>query len=195
MTSEAGPDSALRLRSDGWRSREAILDAAQVSLARDRRTTMQEIAEAAGVGRTTIYRYFPTRRDLEQALSERAHTSATRRATGSEANQPRVPVDGSFTTTPSGGAVGGDTAQLDRVRPAGQLGREGSVSLDAIHVLDSVSPHLVAEQLVAEAQRIAGMPVALYLVDIDGRRLVRLAGSREFPTPLGCVAPPGRESP
>ena len=39
--------------------------------------------------------------------------------------------------------------------------------MDAIQVLDSVPPHLVAEQLVAEAQRIAGMPVALYLVDIE----------------------------
>ena len=54
------------------------------------------------------------------------------------------------------------------------------MSLDAIQVLDSVPPHLVAEQLVAEAQRIAGVPVALYLVDIDGspsgapRRLARV---------------------
>src|ERR1700754_2926519 len=68
----AGPDGAPRLRSDGWRSREAILDAAHASLSRNRRTTMQEIAEAAGVARTTIYRSSPTRGDLEQALAERA---------------------------------------------------------------------------------------------------------------------------
>ena len=168
---ETGPDGALRLRSDGWRSREAILDAANASLSRNRRTTMQEIAEAAGVGRTTIYRYFPTRRDLEQALSERT----------------RQPATSGVPTT--------DTPQVDQVRPAGQLGREGSVSMDAIQVLDSVPPHLVAEQLVAEGQRIAGMPVALYLVDIDGLRLVRLAGSREFPAHLDDVVALGGEIP
>ena len=106
-----------------------------------------------------------------------------------------MPGYGSSPTTPFGGAAGAETPQFDRVRPAGQLGREGSVSLDAIQVLDSVPPHLVAEQLVAEAQRIAGMPVALYLVDIDGRRLVRLAGSREFPAHLDDVVALGGEIP
>jgi serine phosphatase RsbU (regulator of sigma subunit) len=58
-----------------------------------------------------------------------------------------------------------------------------------------VPPHLVAEQLVAEAQRIAGVPVALYLVDIDGSRLVRLAGSREFPAHFNDVVALGSEIP
>jgi serine phosphatase RsbU (regulator of sigma subunit) len=190
---EAEADSAPRLRSDGWRSREAILDAAQVALSQDRRTTMNEIAEAAGVGRSTIYRYFPTRSELERALSTRSQESAR----GVSLSVPRSGgrlVDGRA-ATPLGSAAGADTAQFDRVRPAGQLGREGPLSLDAIEVLDSVPPHLVAEQLVAEAQRIAGVPVALYLVDIDGSRLVRLAGSREFPAHLDDVVALGDEIP
>ena len=173
--SDPGGDSAGRLRSDGWRTREAILDAAHASLSRDHRTTVQEIAEAAGVGRSTVYRYFPTRAELEQALSERTFQPAT--VTGIEAGPPAQLADGRAAPASFVTEAGTGTAQVDGVRPAGQLGREGPLSVDAIQVLDSVPPHLVAEQLVAEGQRTAGVPVALYLIDIDGSRLVRIAGS------------------
>jgi hypothetical protein len=36
------------------------------------RTSMVEIAEAAGVGRSTLYRHFPSRQALRQALQTRA---------------------------------------------------------------------------------------------------------------------------
>jgi serine phosphatase RsbU (regulator of sigma subunit) len=72
--------------------------------------------------------------------------------------------------------------------PAGHLGRERSVVLDAIHVFDVVPPALLPEQLVAEAQRLAGVPVALYVLDIDGTHLLRVAGPQRLPdqieTPL-----------
>ena len=87
--SNAGADSPAQLRSDGRRTREAILDAAAAALSRDHRATVQEIAEAAGVGRSTIYRYFPTRGELEQALSERASQPLTSR----EATAARQAVD------------------------------------------------------------------------------------------------------
>jgi serine phosphatase RsbU (regulator of sigma subunit) len=80
-----------------------------------------------------------------------------------------------------------DTA-LDRPAgplPTGRLGRERPVSLDAIHVFDVVPPALLPEQLVAEAQRIAKVPVALYVLDIDGSHLLHMAG----PDRLGDMLP------
>jgi serine phosphatase RsbU (regulator of sigma subunit) len=80
-----------------------------------------------------------------------------------------------------------DTA-LDRpagVLPTGRLGRERPLILDAIHVFDVVPPSLLPEQLVAEAQRIAKVPVALYVLDIDGTHLLHMAG----PTRLGDQLP------
>jgi serine phosphatase RsbU (regulator of sigma subunit) len=73
---------------------------------------------------------------------------------------------------------------LDRptgVLPTGRLGRDRPVSLDAIHVFDVVPPALLPQQLVAEAERIAKVPVALYVLDIDGSHLLHMAG----PTRLG----------
>ena len=69
-------------------------------------------------------------------------------------------------------------------RPPGRLGRAAPLPLEVTHVLDEVPPDLVADQLVAEARRAAGVPVALYVVDIDGSQLVRLAGSEDFPAEL-----------
>ena len=60
--------------------------------------------------------------------------------------------------------------------PTGRLGRGRPVSLDAIQVFDVVPPAVLPEQLVAEAQRIARVPVALYVLDIDGSHLLHMAG-------------------
>ena len=50
------------------RTRRAILDAAVGALARDASASLAEVASAAGVGRTTVHRYFPERADLLRAL-------------------------------------------------------------------------------------------------------------------------------
>ena len=55
------------------------------------------------------------------------------------------------------------------------------MSLEGIHVFDVVSPPVLPEQLVAEAQRIADVPLALYVLDIDGSHLLRVAGPERLP--------------
>ena len=59
-------------RTDAERNRETILDHAARLLVDDPAVGMAEIAAAAGVGRATLYRHFPTREELVEAIGERA---------------------------------------------------------------------------------------------------------------------------
>ncbi|GAA3001821.1 TetR/AcrR family transcriptional regulator [Actinokineospora diospyrosa] len=52
------------------RTRRAILDAAVTVLTADPAAALADIAAAAGVGRTTVHRYFPERAELLTALSK-----------------------------------------------------------------------------------------------------------------------------
>ena len=55
-------------RADARRNRRTVLDAAVALLAQRPQATMQEVADASGLGRTTVYRHFPKRQDLIDAL-------------------------------------------------------------------------------------------------------------------------------
>ncbi|MDQ3850412.1 MAG: TetR family transcriptional regulator, partial [Actinomycetota bacterium] len=150
-------EGASLLRADALVSRERILAAAE-ALAGDRHVSMVQIAAAAEVGRSTLYRHFPTRQALQQALEDRG------------AMAPWTPPTGRVAPLP--------------FQAPGQLGREGPLGIEVTRVLDEVPPHLVADQLVAEVRRAGGVTSALYVVDIDGSQLLRVAGSEEFPDHL-----------
>jgi serine phosphatase RsbU (regulator of sigma subunit)/AcrR family transcriptional regulator len=83
--------------------------------------------------------------------------------------------------------------ELRRLRPAGQMAGASALPLDIARVLDEIPPHLFPEQFVSEARRLSGGPVALYVLDIDGTHLLRLAGPEEFPEQLDAPLALGPE--
>ncbi len=143
------------MRADTKRNRDRILAAGERLLDQSPSASLGEIAAAAGVARSTLYRHFPQRSDLLAAI-------------GKAAGQPRP-------------TAGGVARAPEQPLPAGRLGRERPVSLEGIHVFDVVAPPMLPEQLVAEAQRIADVPLALYVLDIDGSHLLRVAGPERLP--------------
>ena len=73
MTTELGPAARhYGRRADAERNRESVLDHACRLLAEDPAIGMSEIAGAAGIGRATLYRHFPTREKLIEAIGNRA---------------------------------------------------------------------------------------------------------------------------
>ncbi len=153
-----------RRRADAARNAERITRAAGELLRADPDASIEDVAEAAGVSRATVYRHFRNRDDLVKLVREQSGALA-------------------------------DANVHDALRPAGELAG-GPTPLDVTSVLNKVPPHLLGEQIVAEAQRLAGgSSIALYLVDIDGTLLLRLAGSEEFPAELPVPLAIGPELP
>jgi AcrR family transcriptional regulator len=83
--------------------------------------------------------------------------------------------------------------ELAQLRPPGQLAATAAPLLDIVRALDEVPPPLLAEQLVAEAMRLVGGSVALYVLDIDGSHLLRLAGHEQFPARMEAPLAVGPE--
>lgn len=63
------PASSRPARSDARRNREKLVAAAQEAFAAaDETVSLERVARAAGVGIGTLYRHFPTREDLVEAV-------------------------------------------------------------------------------------------------------------------------------
>jgi AcrR family transcriptional regulator len=166
MATDRNPGGAKRRRrSDAALNRSKLVEAATRLLADDTGATMAEIAARAGVGRGTAYRHFPSRDDLVDAVRRQARDDA-------EANE------------------------REFVRPPGQLAHSAPTPLSVTDVLNKVPPFQLGEQIVAEAQRLPGVTAAaVYLCDLDGTTLQRLAGGGGFPDRLPVPLAVGPEIP
>jgi len=83
------------LRADAARNRAHILETAMVVFAADPLATVDEVATAAGVGRATIHRHFPTRDQLRQAvwLGALEHLRGALATAGLDALEPPLALD------------------------------------------------------------------------------------------------------
>ncbi len=76
------PEATTQMpRADARRNRDALVAAAAILFAQQgEATTFEDVARAAGVGKGTLYRHFPTRDHLVAALVQIRFDELTRRA-------------------------------------------------------------------------------------------------------------------
>jgi TetR/AcrR family transcriptional regulator, mexCD-oprJ operon repressor len=113
-----GPTTRLRTPA-------AILETAAHLLADRPEASMGELAAAAGVGRATLYRHFPTREALLVALASEAHQELVARIT--DASLDRAPVPEALQRLLRVFLTVGDRYVVlfrERVKPHGQTERE-----------------------------------------------------------------------
>src|SRR6202046_433549 len=154
-----------RRRSDAALNRAKILDAARRLLADNGDASMRSIADAAGLGRGTVHRHFQTREELMDAVRRQARDDA-------------------------------DSDEEDYLRPPGELANVSNTPLSVADVLNQVAPFQLGEQIIAEPQRLPGVSsAALYVVDLDGASMQRLAGAATFPAQITVPLAVGPELP
>lgn len=154
-----------RRRADAELNYNRIIETTIELLERTPSPSIDQIADEAGIARATVYRHFANREALLRIARRQALEAGARAAPGLRA------ADGSESVS----------------RP---------IELSVGELLDEVPPHLIGDQVVAEARRLqGGSSAAFYLVDIDGSRLLRFAGSEEFPAELPAPLAVGPEIP
>src|SRR4051794_29460067 len=131
----------------------------------DADVSVAAIAAEAGLGRGTVHRHFATRDELIEAVRRQQRDDA-------------------------------DANELEFVRPAGELAHVAPTPLSVTEVLNKVPPFALGDQIVAEAQRMAGVTAAaVYLCDLAGTTLQRMAGGGGFPERLAIPLAVGPEIP
>jgi serine phosphatase RsbU (regulator of sigma subunit) len=154
-----------RRRSDAALNRTKLVEAGRRLLAARPDASMVDIATEAGVSRGTAYRHFPSRDQLVDAVRRQERDDA-------EADEQQF------------------------VRPPGELAHRAPTPLSITDVLNRVPPFQLGDQVVAEAQRLAGVTAAaIYLCDLDGTTLQRMAGGGGFPDRLAVPLAVGPEIP
>src|SRR3954470_2240443 len=159
------PGRRRRQRSDRALNRTKLVEAARDLLARDPDAEMADIAKAAGVARSTAYRHFATREEIIQAVRTQVRDDA-------------------------------ESNDEERLRPAGELAHLAPTPLSVTEVLNKVPPFQVGDQIVAEAQRLEGVTsAAVYLVDLEGTTLQRMARPGTLPDRIAAPVAVGPEIP
>jgi AcrR family transcriptional regulator len=87
ITEACGQPGHGGLRADARRNERTILQAAARLLAEDPSASMQAIADAAGVSRPTVYRRFPSRDELIDAIRDEALAEVLERLEAAAASQ------------------------------------------------------------------------------------------------------------
>jgi serine phosphatase RsbU (regulator of sigma subunit) len=134
-------------------------------LLEDPSASVSVIARAAGVSRGTAYRHFATRQHLIDEVRRQSRRDAA-------------------------------ADDEDYLRPPGEVSGHDPTPLSVTDVLNKVAPFQLGDQIVAEALRLPSCSAAaVYLAELDGRQLKRLAGSGSFPATLPLASAIGPEIP
>ena len=159
--SSPGQTQPRRPRADAERNRARLLDAARAAFASGREpVTLEQIARDSGVGIGTLYRHFPTREALVEALyrKELADLCASvgRPAGDPPAGPGAARVDGPVRRLRRGQARDGGHApgrlrrgHGDRVPRPGGTSRRGSAILEADAVTRTLRDDVRPEDIVA----------------------------------------------
>jgi AcrR family transcriptional regulator len=157
-TSVDGPQDRP-LRADARRNRERVLEAARVAFAADgSHASLDEIARGAGVGAGTVYRHFPTKEALFEAV--------VLNRIGELAEEARARSD-----DPDPGRAFSSFVEL--------LAREGALKRDLVETLSSDGIHLrlgeapvfqrlidVLGELLGRAQRVGAVRMDITVNDV-----------------------------